>query len=188
MQFDWHHIENLIVSSAIECIQDFARNHPDEVFYGFFLDVNADHFDLLGHFNTAAKLRETAIKYQAENARLYPDWSVERLEDRLRWSAGDWGYFEVFNPWEREEEYKQFCSDAFDYSLDQPEEETEEPTIEDQFLNFCCRVAVRLETENAFCPLNTTPDFRVLCADHDELPEESERRLQSVRNSMDGGT
>ncbi|MFN3148593.1 DUF4303 domain-containing protein [Bremerella sp.] len=187
MQIKWQHIEDLIFSSVLPCIQDFAEQHPDEVFYGFFLDCNAEYFDVLGHFNTPAMLHKTAIRYQTEYARLYPGWSVERLEDHLRWSAGDWGYFEVFNACDSNEEYRLLCDEITDYVLDNSIEETEETAIYARFMETCCRVAIRLERENAFQNLKLAPDFRVLCADHDESMEDAESRLQSIRKSMNDG-
>lgn len=186
MEIDWTHAENTIVAAAVTCIEDFAAEHPDEVFYGFFLDCNATYFETLGHFNTEALLRKTALDYQTRNAKLYPGWSVEQLEDHLRWSAGDWGYFEIFNPCDYDESYRQLIEKAISHFHSIPSDEMDEPTVYDQFLEMCCRVAIRLESGDAFKVLKTTSDFRVLCADHDESIEDGERRLQAVRESMKG--
>ncbi|MCR9117243.1 MAG: DUF4303 domain-containing protein [bacterium] len=186
MEVDWTHAEDTIVTAAIKCFEDFAANHRDEVFYGFFLDCNATYFETLGHFNTAAFLRETALDYQTRNAELYPGWSVEQLEDELRWSAGDWGHFEVFNPCDYDEDYNQLVGKAISHFHSIPSDDMDHPTVYDRFLEMSCRVALRLESENAFKSFNTTPDFRVLCADHDESIEDGEQRLQAVRESMKG--
>ncbi|HQX49549.1 MAG TPA: DUF4303 domain-containing protein [Planctomycetaceae bacterium] len=184
MKIDWEHVENTIVAAAITCFEDFAAKHRNEFFYGFFLDCNATYFETLGHFNTATLLRETALDYQTRNAALYPGWSVEQLEQELRWSAGDWGYFEVFNPCDYDKDYNELIGKAISHFHSIPCDEMHEPTVYDQFLEMSCRVALRLQSENAFKSFNTTAGFRVLCVDHDESIEDGERRLQSVRESM----
>lgn len=186
MQIDWKYVENTIVATAKTCIEEFAAEHPDEVFYGFFLDCNASYFETLGHFNTEALLHEQALNYQEKHAELYPGWSVAQLEDHLRWSAGDWGYFEVFNPCDYDEEYGEFVMQAIEHYHATPSDERSEPSVYDEFLQVACVVALRLAAENTFQALHTTKDFRVLCVDHDESIEDGERRLQAVLKSLQG--
>lgn len=184
MEIVWSHVENTIVATAISCFKEFAAQHRDEEFYGFSLDCHATCFENLGHFNTEALLRETALDYQTRHAELYTGWTVKQIEENLRWEAGDWSYFEVFNPCDFDEEYNQLVLNAIRHFHPIPCDEMAEPSVYDKFLEMSCRVAIRLETENVFKDFNTTPQFRVLCADHDESIEDGERRFKPFAKSL----
>ena len=176
MRVDWDKLEATVTRSAKRALRDFAARHPDEVFYGFFLDCNATYFEILGHKNTEDLLRAKAAESKTSHAALYKGVSVERLVEDLRWSGGDWGYFQMFDACESTQAYGEMIGDMIEEYTFKGHGANE--AVYDQFLDMACRVAVRLERENAFDDLKRTPTFRILCADHDESVENGERRLQ----------
>jgi len=172
MKVDWEAAENELFAAIKNCVIDFAKEHPDEQFYGFFLDCNARHFEVLGHLNTESKLQERATAFREAWQDEHPDWKINDFIEHLRWEAGDWGYFEIFNA-----EFDGGLTDA----LQEIAESGKPEKYRDQFLESCCKVVLRLDREDAFAGLKKTPNFRVLCVDHDEKVQEGDARLEKTR-------
>lgn len=164
MKFDWKRMEDEMLAGIKARIDDFAKDHQQETFYGFALDSNAFYFEVLGSLNTEDKLHANAVEFQKQFQREHPSWTLHEFQEYLRWDSGSWGYFEV---------YSGGCDPD-----DDPEPYREE------YLDMCCRVAARLSLENVFSTLKTTPEFRVICRDHDEKLEEGEKRLQRIRKAL----
>lgn len=160
-------------------MREFAAQHEHEIFYGFFLDCNATYFEILGHLNTDVMLHAKAQASKLEHTELYKGVMIETLIEDFRWSGGDWGYFQIFDACGHDETYDRMIEDMIKhFTLTRRGIDSR---IYEDFLDMACRVAARLERGNAFDGLQRTPNFRVLCADHDESVEDGERRLQRNR-------
>src|SRR5262249_38448301 len=158
MEVDWGHFEEVVFRSASQVLRDFSAQHANEVFYGFFLDCNATYFEILGHLNTEELLREKANASKREYPDLYQKVSIEALIDELRWSGGDWGYFQLVNACGQDDAFDQLVAAMIrHFTLERRGSDT---SVYENFLEMACRVAVRLERGNAFDGLLRTPGFR----------------------------
>ena len=170
VDLDWAKLEQALAASIASEVASFAKEHPEESFYGFALDCNADYANVLFCLNTPEDLEESAREYSEINT---PS-EIERQKADLQWGLGDWKY-QGFNldstSWKGMEPYLEEFAELSN------EEDTEE------FLITCCRALLSAETNGAFLPLRRTPDFRVACIDHDENLAAGDRRLERVRLS-----
>lgn len=193
---DWSEIENLLFDLAIADIASFATAHPDEAFYGFAFDCNADYGQALLCLNTPEHLElasrgehlpaEVSAGYEKLRKKLglVPDRTPpdERAKE-LRWSLGAWKY-QDFNSPRFDQSWmpiqKQIRSAAFPDVVDESQERMR-LALAQEFLKTVCRVLIRLESSGAFDSLNKTGDFQAGVFDHDEWEATSWERLDSVR-------
>jgi len=49
-----------------------------------------------------------------------------------------------------------------------------------------CRLLIQIEESDVLDLLARTSDFATMCADHDETPDDSRRRLDSIRERAKG--
>lgn len=175
---DWNEVEEKLYRASVQALHEFAKQHGDEVFYGFVFDCNADYGEVLLALNSERDLAQWARQY-------HPDYSPDEVESRLRWNPGDWKY-QGFNTdgdlagqWEKAwGDMQERIHEAY---LDESDEECEEiPAV---FLESVCRVLLRMEREGAFRCLKLEPHFKTLVTDHDESLEDSWERLAVVRNA-----
>ncbi|MGR8932877.1 MAG: DUF4303 domain-containing protein [Gammaproteobacteria bacterium] len=167
---DWKGLEEALLSAITSQVEVFAKNHPEETFYGFALDCNAYYADILFCLNTPESLEEAARKY-ADGG---DEAAISHEKEELEWGLGDWKYqgFNLDTPiWETE--------------VPMLDEFAELPSSQDteKFLITCCRALMRAEKKGAFLVLRRTPDFKVACIDHDEDVEAGDSRLNRVRES-----
>jgi hypothetical protein len=168
---DWIGLENHLADALTDEVRRFATRHDHETFYGIALDCNAYYANVLLCANTPTALDEAAARYA--NGRPIDD-DAER--ESLRWGLGDWKY-QGFN----------LDSDAWrERMAPRLDEFAELPSPEDteRFLVACCRVLLRLEGSGLFRDLQTTPDFRVACIDHDEDLTQGDARLDRIRSQL----
>lgn len=184
-KLDWQQTENRIYNAVIKYLEDFSTRHPDDAFYGFFIECQASSFQLIGRFNATEPMRrDWSPTYPRRHPQHVAAWTLEQLEGKARWANRDWGDCETFDPRDYDAAYNQIATKVIEWADSFPgwkEKKEGTKTIADQFLLMACRVALRLENMNAFAQLNTTRDFRVLCADSDEALIVAERRLLTVR-------
>ena len=159
---DWRKIERRLLGASTKALEQFAKDHPAESFYGFVFDVNEDYGEVFMCLNTES----------------------DDIEDRFRWNAGDFKYhgFNTEPPcaedWEKAWSATQ---DAIhDAYLDDEDGEQEVPEL---FLECVCRVLIAMEKGGAFDRLTRDAGFKTLVVGHDEPIEDSWRRLLEVRNS-----
>lgn len=183
---DWQSIQATLFSLVRGDIEAFAPQHPFEQFYGFFLDCNSYYGDVLPCFNTPALLRHRAETYKndlqsiagpAVMPDLYASKTVPQIEDELRWSPGDWGYLQI-NRWDQWRNYW----DTIFKSIEDARDEDESSFCE-RFMEMACRLLIQIEDSGVLSLLSRTPGFASMCADHDETPDDSRRRLAAIRKA-----
>jgi len=174
---DWRKVERRLLGASSKALEQFARDHPAESFYGFVFDCNEDYGEVFMCLNSEQDLSQWA-------ARNYPGYRRREIDSSLRWNAGDWKYhgFNTEPPcaeaWERAWSATQ---DAIHSAFLDDEDEEEE--VPERFLESVCRVLIAMEDDGAFDRLTRDPGFKTLVSGHDESLADSWRRLLAVRNS-----
>lgn len=175
---DWVELEERLFRLVVYETKAFAQTHQQEVFYGYGFDCNANYGDVLLCVNTEEALFKRARKYgkysEGEKG------SVKEWASDLRWSFGDWKY-QGFNL-----ESGKWQSEWGDVNLLIEKAVTglaynDMREITEQFMDMACRVLLRLERQNILACFLQSPDFRIVCADHDEDINHGDKRLELVR-------
>jgi Domain of unknown function (DUF4303) len=168
---DWLFFENSLVRLLETDIANFAKQHPEEIFYGLALDCNAANCDVLLCANTPIALRDAAITYSRDGT----EQSIATESEELRWGLGDWKYHGInFEPRENWLQYHSALSGI---------DELQHPEDLEQFLASACRALLKLERNDVLQRLKRTPDFRLACIDHDESISDSDERLNALRKA-----
>ena len=167
----WTAVEKTLYDASLAALTRFAAEHLAERFYGFIFDVNADYGEVLLCLNTESALAEWARTH-------YPEYSTAKVEEQLRWNAGDWEY-QGFNT---DEPY----SNEWEKSWSETKDRIAVAALEDddvceEFLESVCRVLIRLERSPAFLRIQREAHFKTLVSDHDEDLEDSRERLARIR-------
>lgn len=184
MSIDWEAIEEKLFSLSVEHLRKFAENHSAEVFYGFSFTCGSIYGDVLMQMNTPELLRSTAEHYLIEWSQKHPERTLADWEDELRWSLGDWGYFEIADSEEWDREWGKNSSEIDEAVMAQPEsawESTDKAAIPELFMRMVCRVLIKMEDWNLFDQFQKTEDFRTTCIDHNETLAEGDERLNYMR-------
>ncbi len=179
---DWQQVQETLVFLVTEYIRAFAAHHPDERFYGLAFDCNADYCQVFVCLNTEEDLARQAAMYRKQTPNLYADKTDVQIQDQLRWALGDWKYqactTDGFNDaWEPVETALMNIVPWDD------EDNLSQEQFADSFMQTACRAMVRLEATSCFAPLSRTNNFATFVADHDELDEESWKRLELARQA-----
>lgn len=179
---DWQRVEEILVLLVTEYVRDFATHHSEERFYGLAFDCNADYCEVFICLNTEEDLSRQATACKKRSPDLYGTMTDQQLEDHLRWALGDWKYqawtTDGFNDaWEPIET-------ALMSAMQDEEDVDVEEQFADSFMQMACRAMVRLESSGSFDALQCTKDFATFVADHDELDEDSWKRLEAVRRGQ----
>lgn len=184
VKVDWQAAEELLVREGMAQFPEIAARHRDQEFYGVFFDCDIVYTCVQAHMNTNAMLREYAQRCKNDDVireePVYSGLSVDQLMEQLRWDAGGWGYFPIFDGPDFDEvaaAREQLC-ETVGYS------EGDLRPLREDFMVMACRAVIRLERSGAFDLFRQTPDFRVLCVYIQESNEEGEERLQRVRESF----
>jgi hypothetical protein len=183
---DWPFIQEILFRLSAKDIKEFAAKHGDEVFYGLFMDCNSSYGDVLLHLNTPELLQQQAWRYKHDlqsvgGAAILPDLyankTITQLEDELRWSGGDWGYFEINrrHAWDADwEPIRKMIAEVAAKSVG----------FQEDFMRTACRVLLQIESCGVLDLLLRTQDFRTICADHDESVEDAAKRLDRARKEL----
>lgn len=186
----WTALRSLLTAYSEQKLREFAAVHKNETFYCLCVYFDIFYGDFLLYLNVPEQARQTAIR----SKELYPDLhrqrTVEEVEEDLKWNCGDFRY-EYINDdsfasddsaWKRlwrpiqdlfNDLSMQLYGDGSDSRLDREWGE--------KWAETACAVALDLERGDALKLLRKTPDFQVICVDHDEPIEDSNARLDRVR-------
>ena len=134
-------------------VAEFARDHPDEVFYAFAIDS-----DLLC-LNSEEKFVESLSKYQSNWSKHY---SNQNDIHELRYNTGDWTYqgFAELNA------DCGFVSDLYAEHYDIAMNSEESTASTTKYARAMNELVEKLKRTKTFDTLKTTPDFQVLWVDH----------------------
>lgn len=167
-------IEDALVALSLEAIARFAAEHPEETFYAFGFDCNADHGGVLLCLNTEAAFEETAAIYRERW-----NYSAQQLAD-LKRNFGDWQY-QGFNQDEGWKETWAPYSRAILEVLGGDVDEEDRQRAVEELMRCFCRALLRVEQAGALEALRREPGFYAQVVDHDEDEEQAAQRLAAVR-------
>ena len=146
-------IANQLLAFTEKEVSNFLTEHPDEKFYAFAFDCNAEYGEVNLCFNTEEVFRETLNDYQSE----YPsDYQDENNVLDLKYNTGDW-------------EYQCF---ATTYIMDEDEmnalyEEDVDEQLTD-FMEIFYQVLADFRESSVYAAIPKTDVFKLVCLDHDE--------------------
>ena len=134
---------------AIQKISEFAKEHPDEIFYGFSIDAN------LLCLNSEQEFQKSLKSYRER----FGGYNTDELIADLKHNTGDWKY-QGFAKFEDE--------NGFDYNeyLEHYHEEDDSQLTSD-YAKSMNIIIKKLKDSGVFDVLNKTEDFYVNRVEHD---------------------
>lgn len=189
-QFCWIAIRSFWKSYSEQKLQEFAAEHQEETFYCLCVYFDSVYGDFFLYLNVPEQARQTAIQLKQAFPDLHGHQTVEEVEAELKWDCGDFRYSFINDDtdWKRFwEPIKRLFEDLgiklFEDSRMQlfPGEEDYSKHWFEKFAETACLVALDLERSDVLNLFRKTDDFRVICVDHDEKIEDSDARLNRVR-------
>lgn len=181
-KLDWIEIESSLHALVVTTIADFAKKHPNEIFYALYFDFPERWSGIRIHLNTPELLRKRAEEYIRSNPELYARRTAEAVANDIRWEPGDFGYFEIngtkawARKWSKYAEQLETAAAAQDVSVYGTGE-----FVELKFLLTASRVLLRLESDGSLNCLPRTRNFRTCCMTHEERPEDAWKRMHLLR-------
>lgn len=174
-EIDFNKVESDLLAFTKTEVSKFLAEHPDEVFYAFAFDCNAEYAEVNLCFNTEDAFAATLTEYQSGE---YKDsyQSTEQINE-LKYSTGDWEY-QCFETMYALTEEELFGED--DEEQEENEEEASSELAENLLLHFSKTLMEYTKTEE-FQKIPKTADFKVFCIDHDEDLEEADLRLSNLQ-------
>jgi hypothetical protein len=173
-EIDWKEIETKLAAQARKGLATFAKEHPDEIFYGLIFSIEPfDGVSVSMMLNTLEHLEAEA----GENA----------SEPTYRWLPGgfehDVSVTENIAGWEKIDEAIVAATEA-DMEDDRADDDGLWQTTS-QLVEAVCRIALQLESEGAYQVLKRTPDFDIAVSpDASEPGDLSLERFQAFRRRM----
>lgn len=184
-QLCWTAIRAFLTASSEDKLREFATQHEDETFYCLCVYFDGYYGEFFLYLNVPDQARKTATQIKEAFPDIYGTKSVEEVEQEVKWNCGDFRYCFI-------------NSDATFARFWRPVGMTLNALCtqlyEEAGMEVSCRfgelwgetvglVALDLEGSEVLNLLKKTPDFRVICVDHDEVLEGSVSRLARVRQS-----
>lgn len=176
----WASIRALLTASSEAKLEEFASKHKKESFYCLCVYFDRCYGDFFLYLNVPEEARKTAER----SKKLYPDMykkkSVEQIEKQSKWNCGDFKY-RLFG--EEDEGFARFWEPvkaAYEWLVEQMSEQMS-VNFQELGISAACLTALDLEGSDVLKLIKKTPDFRVICVDHDETIEESSARLKRIR-------
>jgi len=181
-------IESKIIEYATASLNRFAKEHKEEKFYGFGLDVNATYGGILLCFNTEEDFEKTSQEYIKK-------WNYTKkdLED-LKLNFGDWKYQGFNLNYEEWQNWNKYANDIKNYIIFDDDEfmtEEEEDKIFEEtekfsndFLISCTNALLKLEKSGIFEQFEKEDDFFIQVIDHDEDEDEAKKRFELVKKKF----
>lgn len=184
--FCWKTLRSMMTGYGEHTLREFAAAHPDEVFYCLCVYFDSTYGDFFLYLNDPPQARKTATRLKETYPSLYGHKTVEEVEASVKWNCGDFRYSfynddrdrlwnAIWRPIGRT--YERLNSELFDG------DQRAALRWGERFAETTCLVALDLERSEALAGLKRTPDFRVICVDHDETMAESDVRLDRVRET-----
>ncbi|WP_261866074.1 DUF4303 domain-containing protein [Budvicia aquatica] len=155
-----------ILSFVRQRVDEFTREHQNEVFSGFAFDCNVyEGVELNLCFTTNGHLTDILHYYQTGEYQKY--YLSEEGILGLKYNTGDWMYqcFSCMN-----------CIEDHTYSYFR----TDEQGKHTYWMELLSQVMVDFLATPEYAAINKSDDFSVLVYDHDEDAEVSEKRLMKI--------
>jgi hypothetical protein len=184
----WAALRSFLTVLSEQKLREFAEQHQDETFYCLCVYFDGHYGDFFLYLNVPEQARKTAVHLKESFPNLHGQQTVEQVLDEFKWNCGDflYEYVNVDANWNRcwrpiAQLFEQLTMQLYgDGSNPQPSRQWGE-----RWAETACLVALDLECSEVLKLLKKTPDFRVICVDHDETIEDSFSRLERVRQSYE---
>jgi len=146
-------IANQLLAFTEKEVVDFLAEHPDEKFYAFAFDCNAEYAEVNLCLNTEEVFRKTLNEYQSE----YPeDYQSESDLLDLKYNTGDWEYQCFATTYIMEEdEMDALYGDDVDAQLT-------------EFMEIFYQVLADFRKSTVYATIPKTDAFKLICLDHDD--------------------
>lgn len=134
-------------------VAQFLAHHPNETFYAFAFDCNAEYGELNLCFNTETEFQKMLSEYypdRADNQTSPPDYN------ELKFNTGNWGYQCFATLYVMSED--KLCQI---YSTDINRQVNE-------LMIIFTKAIIRFKHDSVYQSIAKSTDFRVICIDHDE--------------------
>lgn len=171
-------LETTLFDLSSQAIRKFYSENST-TFYAFGIDCNAIYGDVLLCTNTEDDFQKTA-EYYIENW----DYTEERLVS-LRRNFGDWKYqgFNFDYPfWQKD--WGEIAIEIESYVHHEAVSDEESERFVELLLQTFSKVLIRLEQSGELDIINKDSGFYVQLCDHDEDPENGDKRLAFVRQEL----
>jgi len=180
---DWHCVEDELVTLAEEQIQAFAASHASESFYGFGFDCDSNEGQVLLCLNSRAAQIEAAQQTLSRHPDLYQGESEQEVARSIEWGFGDWKY-QGFNlrskTWSKRWRRVEILVGNALNMLGMNRKAKAMQELRESFMEMACRALHRVGSSRSITMLRRDSDFRTLCADHDEGPEDGFTRMARI--------
>jgi hypothetical protein len=180
---DWSKVEEKLLRLSEEQISLLAKRSAGEVFYGLGFDCSSESGEVLICGNTDAHLAAVAAEAVRKSPQYYVGKTPPEVEEELRWQFGEWKFhgFNLDDPnwaeeWGDVEEEISNSTNILVNSRKWPEF----TAAKEEFMRMATRALIRLKKSRSTTELERARGFSVLCAEHNEGPEEGFKRMSSV--------
>ncbi|RAJ31135.1 DUF4303 domain-containing protein [Pedobacter cryoconitis] len=175
-EIDFNKIQNELLAFTKTEVSKFLAAHPDEVFYAFAFDCNAEDAEVNLCFNTESAF--STLLAESQSGKYKASYQTVEQINELRYNTGDWEYQSFATTYVLSEE------ELFGDDEDDDHEETEDDEgaanehTQNLLLHFSKTLVEFTKTEE-YQKIHKTPDFKIFCIDHDENLDEAELRMSS---------
>jgi hypothetical protein len=181
---DWARIEDRLVQLADQAIAAFANKHATDIFYGLAFDCSSQSGEILLCANTRNGLLEVAHRF-VDHPKLYRGKSPQAIAAELEWDIGGWKYH-AFNlgmrrwsgGWGAIQAQVANATNIFLNSRN----ESALRQLQESFMSMAARALIRVGAMGAVASLGKDGEFRLLCTDESESPEEGFARLARLEH------
>ena len=139
---------------TISGCSEFLDKNPEETFYAFAYDCNAEYCEVNLCFNTEESFQKTLKHYK--NGPYKEQYDTENSVLSLRYNTGDWKYqcFETLY-FETEENMKRLYGENLELQIS-------------EVMKMCQEVLEEFKMTNLYKKIPKTIDFIAYCIDHDD--------------------
>lgn len=170
-EIDYNKIQKELLAFTKTEVSNFLTEHPNEIFYAFAFDCNAEYAEVNLCFNTESAF--SALLSESQSGKYKASYQTAEQINELKYNTGDWEY-QSFST-----QYVLGEDELFGDEDDENEDEDGEPNkaITENLLLHFSKVLIEFTKTEEFQKIPKTPDFKVFCIDHDEDLDEAELRL-----------
>lgn len=178
-EIDYNKIQEELLAFTKTEVSNFLTEHPNEVFYAFAFDCNAEYAEVNLCFNTESAF--SSLLDESQSGKYKASYQSEEQINELRYNTGDWEYQSFSTHYALSED--ELFGDEEDQDEDGDDENEDgelNNTITENLLLHFSKTLVEFTRSEEFQKIPKTPDFKVFCIDHDEDLDEAELRLSSL--------
>lgn len=171
-EIDFNKIQSELLAFTKTEVSNFLAEHPNEVFYAFAFDCNAEYAEVNLCFNTESAF--STLLAESQSGKYKASYQTEQQINELRYNTGDWEYQSFSTKYVLSED------ELFGDDDEENEDEDSGSAITENLLLHFSKTLIEFTKTEEYQKIPKTPDFKAFCIDHDEDLEEAELRLSSL--------